>query len=93
MCQGAVTIDGDKVSRNLAYYTIGHASKFVPDGSVRIESSMDDSIANVAFLTPDGKTVLVVANNSKDTQNFNIKYQDKAIQSSLAAGSVATYVW
>ncbi len=39
MCQGAVTIDGDKVSRNLAYYTIAHASKFVRPGSHRIAST------------------------------------------------------
>ena len=39
MCQGAVTLDGDKVSRNLAYYTVAHASKFVRPGSVRIAST------------------------------------------------------
>ena len=39
MCQGAITIDKDAVSRNLAYYTIAHASKFVRPGSVRIGST------------------------------------------------------
>jgi glucosylceramidase len=39
MCQGAITIDGDKVTRNIAYYTIAHASKFVRPGSVRIHST------------------------------------------------------
>jgi glucosylceramidase len=39
MCQGALTIDGDIVSRNIAYYTIAHASKFVIPGSVRIAST------------------------------------------------------
>lgn len=39
MCQGAITIDGDNVSRNVAYYTIAHASKFVRPGSVRIVST------------------------------------------------------
>lgn len=39
MCQGAITIDGDAVSYNLAYYTIAHASKFVRPGSVRIHST------------------------------------------------------
>ena len=39
MCQGAVTLGGDKVSRNLAYYTVAHASKFVRPGSVRIAST------------------------------------------------------
>ena len=39
MCQGAITIDGDKVTRNIAYYTIAHASKFIRPGSVRISST------------------------------------------------------
>ena len=39
MCQGAVTLDGDKVTRNVAYYVIAHASKFVRPGSVRIGST------------------------------------------------------
>jgi glucosylceramidase len=39
MCQGAITLDGDHVSRNLAYYTVAHASKFVRPGSVRIVST------------------------------------------------------
>jgi glucosylceramidase len=39
MCQGAITINGDIVSRNIAYYTVAHASKFVRPGSVRIAST------------------------------------------------------
>jgi len=39
MCQGAVTIDGDDVWRNIAYYVMAHASKCVPAGSFRIAST------------------------------------------------------
>ncbi|MCX6631341.1 MAG: glucosylceramidase [Candidatus Solibacter sp.] len=39
MCQGAITLDKDAVSLNLAYYTIAHASKFVRPGSIRIGST------------------------------------------------------
>lgn len=39
MCQGAITIKGDSVTRNIAFYTIAHASKFVRPGSVRITST------------------------------------------------------
>ncbi|RZU41028.1 glycoside hydrolase family 30 protein [Edaphobacter modestus] len=92
-CQGALTIDGDKVKRNLAYYTIAQASKFVPDGSVRIGSSNADAIPNVAFRTPDGKTVLIVANSSASDQVFSVRFHGKVIKSSLTAGSVGTYVW
>lgn len=39
MCQGAVTLDGNTVTKNIAWYTIAHASKFVRPGSVRIAST------------------------------------------------------
>lgn len=44
-CHGAITIDGDKVSRNIAYYTIAHASAFVPSGSLRIASTAPEDPA------------------------------------------------
>jgi glucosylceramidase len=94
MCQGAITIDGDKITRNIAYYTIAHASKFVSPGSVRIYSTHpfdqgvditedeeraevrratlvehSNVLPNVAFKTPEGKIVLIVANDSWSVQN------------------------
>ncbi|HTE12585.1 MAG TPA: glycoside hydrolase family 30 beta sandwich domain-containing protein [Chitinophagaceae bacterium] len=93
MCQGAVTIDKDSVSRNLAYYSIAHASKFVRPGSIRIQSNETDSLSNVAFKTPAGKIVLIVANTSKETQTFDIRYKNKFATISLNRGSVATYLW
>jgi glucosylceramidase len=93
MCQGAITIDGDKIKRNLAYYAIAHASKFVRPGSVRVASNEVEELINVAFKTPDGKRVLIVANTGTQTKIFNIKYKGKAALATLEAGSVGTYVW
>ena len=92
-CQGAVTIDGDVVGRNLAYYTIAHVAKFIPPGSVRIDSTLPGNVSDVAFQTPDGKTVLVVANKGKEGQSFTIAVGGKTLGAVLPAGSVATYVW
>ena len=39
MCQGAITIDGNTVTRNIAWYTVAHASKFIRPGSIRIQST------------------------------------------------------
>lgn len=92
-CQGAVTLDGNQVTHNLAYYTIGHASKFVPMGSYRIESSLQERLANVAFQTPSGKIVLIVANKGDTAQHFAIQCRGKAMETTLPAASVATYLW
>ncbi len=93
MCQGAVTIDRDKVTRNLAYYAIAHASKFVRPGAFRIASSYSDDLSNVAFKTPEGKIVLIVANTGDKQADFNISYQGKVLVTGLEKGAVGTYVW
>jgi glucosylceramidase len=92
-CKGAVTISGITFSRNVSYYIVAHASKFVPAGSVRIESGVVSSLPNVAFKTPAGKKVLIVVNESTSLQGFNIKYRGKWVVASLPAGAVATYIW
>ena len=118
VCQGAITIDGDNVSYNIAYYTIAHASKFVRPGSVRIAStapgdaSVDltedeeqpsvkrvtliehtDVLPNVAYKRPDGKIVLIVANDKDQPQHFRVQYKGMTANFKLNAGSVGTYVW
>lgn len=117
-CQGAVTIDGDHVGWNIAYYAVAHASKFVRPGSVRIAStaagdavvnltrdeeqpdvmrstiiSNADVLPNVAFKTPGGKIVLIVANDKGTMQRFSIQYKGMTAVARLDAGAVATYVW
>ena len=93
VCYGALTIDGDNVTRLVGYYVIGHASKFVPPGSVRIDSNDLDRLPNVAFKTPDGKTALIVSNPTDSTQNFAVRDNSKAFTTSVDAGAVGTYVW
>lgn len=92
-CLGAVTITGDSVIRNPAYYIIAHAAKLVRPGSVRIASNTLKELPNVAFRTPAGKIVLIVLNDGKETKKFLIQYPQKAFACTLAPGAVATYVW
>ncbi|MEO9020918.1 MAG: glycoside hydrolase family 30 beta sandwich domain-containing protein [Ginsengibacter sp.] len=92
-CLGAITINGNQVSRNQSYYIIAHASKFVRPGSFRIQSGDIPGISNVAFLTPDGEKVLIVLNTGSQWQQFNIKFNGKTAATSLNGGAVATYIW
>src|SRR5690554_1548727 len=92
-CLGAITIDGQEINRNVAYYIIGHASKFVPTGSRRIASNKVEGLPNVAFITPKGEKVLIVLNKSNAAKDFFISHGGKTIETSLARGEVATFVW
>lgn len=91
-CLGALTI-APAITRNVAYYVIGHASKFVRPGSVRISSTLNNTLSNVAFKNVDGKKVLIVQNTSNADQVFNIKSNGKLITTTLPAGAAGTYVW
>jgi glucosylceramidase len=118
MCQGAITIDKDAVTRNIAYYTIAHASKFVQPGSIRIGSTnrgdqtvsltedeerpgskrvtvIDNTqvLPNVAFKTPEGKIVLIVANDTQSVTSFSVQYRGQVANIRLIQGAVGTYVW
>ena len=93
MCQGAVTIDSNSVTKNVAYYSMAHVSKFVRPGSVRIASNNIDSLPNVAFTTPTGKKVLIVVNDSKNPQTFTIRYNGKDTIAKLESEAVGTFMW
>lgn len=92
-CKGAITIDGNIVSKNVAYYIIAHASRFVHPNSIRIESNTIANIHQVSFLTPKGKKVMIALNETDKTELFNIQYKGKKAIATLPAHSVATFVW
>ena len=99
-CLGAVTINSSTaaVTRNVAYYIIGHASRFVDPGSVRVASTLaggsrQTAMVHVAFRTPAGRHVLIAMNDGKTTQTFNIAFAGRRVTHPLGVGSVATYVW
>lgn len=91
-CKGALTLGGT-ITRNVAYYIVAHASKFVPAGSVRIASNITGNLQNVAFKTPSGKKVLIVENDGASSETFNIRFNNKWTATTLPAGAVGTYIW
>ena len=92
-CLGALTISGDDLTRNPAYYIIAHASKFVRPGSSRIASSPSIDLPNVAFRSDEETLVVIVLNNGGSDADFNLIAGEKALNSGLPAGAVGTYVW
>jgi glucosylceramidase len=91
-CLGAVTISGNKVTREPAYYIIAHSSKFVRPGSVRVESNLPDGLPNVAYKTPDGKIVAIIQNTSKAVKTVDVNALNKKTIITLQPGAVATLV-
>ncbi|MFL9845029.1 glycoside hydrolase family 30 protein [Flavobacterium rhizosphaerae] len=92
-CLGAVTITGDNYTREPAYYIIAQASKFVRPGAVRIESNIPQDLPNVAYTTPEGKTVAIIQNKADGQRNIDITAGTKKVSITLKAGEVTTLIF
>ena len=96
-CRGVVTVDPStgRYTPNVEYYVLGHASKFVRPGAVRVAST-DASAAgvdNVAFVNPDGTRALVTLNPTGGERAFNVVTASGTFRYTLPAGAAATFVW
>jgi len=99
-CRGLVTIDLSdpekaSVKRELDYYVLGQASKFVQPGAVRIASDepAGTKLKDVAFRNPNGAVILYTANAGATGQDLRIVFHGKSVATTIPAGAVATFVW
>jgi glucosylceramidase len=99
-CTGLVTLQPDgTVSTDAEYYTIGHLSKFVKPGAVRIGSTSygttgwNGQLMSAAFRNPDGSTALVVHNENDDPRSFAVAVGDQYFDYELPGGAIATFTW
>jgi glucosylceramidase len=95
-CRGVVTIHSTSgaVTRNVEYYVLAHASRFVMPGAHRIESTTGvRGLATVAFQNVDGSMALIVLNDAKRRRKFSIRSAGASFDYALPAGAVATFVW
>lgn len=92
-CKGAFTIQGDAVSRNVSYYIIGQASKYIPVGSQRVATTSNmGSIKTTGFLLPNGKKANLVVNTGGN-QKVKLWEGDKQVVFEMPAQSASTIVW
>lgn len=95
-CRGLVGIHQQtgEITFHLDYYTLGHISKFVVPGAVRVVSdTIVDIVETAAFLNPDGSTVLIVSNRTAEEQTFQIKADGTSFNYSLSGEGAVTFKW
>ncbi|MGB6725101.1 MAG: chitobiase/beta-hexosaminidase C-terminal domain-containing protein [Terracidiphilus sp.] len=95
-CTPIVTVNsstGD-ITYDIEYYTLGHYSKYVLPGAVRIYSGNTPAIATSAFLNPDGSTALIAYNSTTQSQTFNVQWgSGLGFSYTLPSLSAATFTW
>ena len=92
-----MTIDSatGAVTRNVEYYALGHASRFVRPGARRIQSSSGVAgVETVAFRNADdGSKALVALNTAAAPRALVVRTGGRSFGYTLPAGAVATFRW
>lgn len=94
-CRGVVTIDpaSGSVTRNVEYYVLGHASRFVLPGAYRVAATKrSDDVEAAAFLNPDGSRIAIL-HRKRGEAPVMIAVDGERYAVPLANGSVATLRW
>ncbi|AHH95574.1 ricin-type beta-trefoil lectin domain protein [Kutzneria albida] len=97
-CTGLITVhNGDsrsgQVDYTVEYYDMGHLTRFVKPGAVRIDSTDNSAVRNVAWRNPDGSKALVAYNGSGSSQNLRVNWGNQSFSYTLPAATSATFTW
>lgn len=78
---------------NISYYYIGHFSKYIIPGAVRIGVNSGNAVlGTTAFRNPDGSIAAVVMNETDEQQAFSLVLGTEGVSEVLPAHSIATYI-
>ena len=94
-CTPIVTVNSSTgaVTKDIEFYTLGHYSKYVLPGAVRVYSSNTPAIASVAFQNPDGSMALIAYNSTTTSQTFAVQWGTESFSYTLPATAAATFTW
>ncbi|MCQ2576493.1 MAG: glucosylceramidase [Treponema sp.] len=109
-CDAPVLADkeSDTAYYQSSFYYIGHFSKFIKPGAVRISCTHDNGwipasitgrgenlLESVAFKNPDGSIVFVITNRTEADLNYHLKFaeEDKPTVYCIPPRSIQTYIF
>ena len=94
-CRGVITVDAKTgtITRNVEYYVLGHASRFILPGAYRVSTAVhSDEAEAAAFLDPDGSRVAILHRTSGESP-ITLALDGVRYSLALPVGSVATLRW
>ena len=94
-CNSPVMLNEDNTDyvKTLAYYYIGHFSKVIKPGAIKIAySKYIEDITITAFKNPDDSIVVVMVNRRDYDIDFNLCIKDKMFKDKLEKQSIVSYI-
>lgn len=93
-CYGVITINQSnrQVSPRPHYYALGHASKFLRPGAVRIASG-NGNVQTVGFKNTDGSVVLYAVNPHSSSDALKLEWNNQWTINDIPSRSIMTFHW
>lgn len=95
-CDAPIIADttANQVIYESSYYYIGHFSKYIAPGAVRIGcTKYTDKLEASAFKNPDGSIAVIVMNRSEQELPYTLRHRDELAESSVPAHSIQTLLF
>jgi len=94
-CTPIVTVNNSTgaVTYDIEYYKMGHFSRYILPGAVRIYSSNALGMVSAAFLNSDGSKALIAFNDSASAQGFSVQWGNQSFAYTLPSLAGATFTW
>jgi glucosylceramidase len=95
-CRGVITVNSQSgdVTYNADYYALGHFSKFVLPGALRVSSkSSNGDLSQVAFKNPNGRMAVVAHNTGSKALTVQVGSGASAMSVSVPANAAVTFSW
>lgn len=95
-CYAPILYDTDKKELVVTpiYYYIGHFSKFVKRGAIRIATTKyTKDLYTCAFVNPEGEKVCIIINVSDRQQRAILRYNDECTDNILKPHSIITLIF
>lgn len=95
-CEAPIMVDRNtnEVMYNTSYYYIGHFSRYIEPGALRLKcmNDVEFGLYSVAYKNPSGEIVVVAQNESENDRNTAIVVDGKGVDVVLPAHSITTFI-
>ena len=79
--------------KNLSFYYIGHFSKYINPGAIRIGiSTYSDKIEAISFKNLNQSVIIILLNRHDENFEYNLCYKDIVLHDNLDSHAIVTYV-
>lgn len=95
LCDAPIIADTttDTLHYNSSYYYIGHFSKYVQPGAVRLFSDCSiEGVNMIAFENPNGEKVAILMNESDEDKEISVNMHNGYLNVKLDTHSIVTYI-